>query len=112
MTRRPRTARPAGKSKNSGEATASSEVERLSRELAEARARLGQIEDHGVDAFTARKIEALIEAAQIARGQALDAALERTKAQGELRALRDAIEKASGPAGWLLRRAARRLAGK
>ena len=114
MTRGPRTSKtkPAGKPKRSGAATERPDVERLSRELEDMRARLRQIEDQGVDAFTARKIETLIEAAQIARGQALDAALERTKAQGELRALRDAIEKAPGPAGWLLRRATRRLTGK
>jgi predicted nucleic acid-binding Zn-ribbon protein len=88
------------------------EIERLSRELAEAQAKLLQIEERGVDAFTARKIETLLEAAQIARGQAFDASLARNKAEGELRALQKAIAEARGPAGWLLRRAARRLQAK
>lgn len=88
------------------------EVERLTRELAEAQAKLQQIETQGVDAFTARKMEALLEAAQVARGQALDASLARNKAEGELRALQHAIEAAPGPRGWLLRRAMRRLVVK
>ena len=111
MTRGPRTgkAKVAGKPRKLVAEADTADVQRLSREVEETRAKLRQIEEHGLDAFTAKKIEALIEAAQIARGQALDAALERTKAQGELRALRDAIEKAPGPTGWLLRRAARRV---
>lgn len=84
-------------------------IERLSRELNEALAKLRAGAEEGADAFTAKKIETLIEAALTARGQAMEAALERTKAQGELRALQAGIEKARGPAGWLLRRAARRL---
>lgn len=88
------------------------EIERLARELAEAQARLQQIEEQGTDAFTARKIETLLEAAQIARGQAFDASLARNKAEGELRALQKAIADARGPTGWLLRRAARRLQAK
>lgn len=88
------------------------EIERLARELAEAQARLQQIEAQGTDAFTARKIETLLEAAQIARGQAFDASLARNKAEGDLRALQKAIAEAPGPSGWLLRRAARRLQGK
>jgi len=104
MARTPRS----GKPKPAGKPTETA-VDRLTRELAETRAALHQIEQQGLDAFTARKIEALIEAAQIARGQALDAALERTKAQAELKALRDAIGKAPGASGWLLRRALRRI---
>ncbi|MBR0665839.1 hypothetical protein GXW71_15890 [Roseomonas hellenica] len=88
------------------------EIERLARELAEAHAKLQQIEEQGTDAFTARKIETLLEAAQIARGQAFDASLARNKAEGELRALQKAIAEAPGPTGWLLRRAARRLQAK
>ncbi|MBR0656101.1 hypothetical protein [Plastoroseomonas arctica] len=106
---RPSKAKPAGKPGQPKPDAAAATLERLSREVEETRAKLRQVEEQGLDAFTAKKIETLIEAAQIARGQALDAALERTKAQGELRALRDAIEKAPGPAGWLMRRALRRL---
>jgi hypothetical protein len=111
VTRGPRTgkAKPTGKPTKAVADAPRAEIERLSRELDEMRAKMREIEDQGLDAFTAKKIESLIEAAQIARGQALDAALERTRAQGELRALRSAIENAPGPGGWLLRRAARRL---
>lgn len=84
-------------------------IARLTRELADARATIKDIEDQGTDAFTARKIEALLGAAQTARGQALDASLARSKAEGELRALEKAITEARGLAGWLLRRAARRV---
>lgn len=111
MTRGPRTSKskPAAKPRKGVAGTGDAEVQRLTQELAATGAKLRQIEEQGIDAFTAKKIEALIEAAQIARGQALDAALERTKVQGELRTLRDAIDKAPGPMGWLLRRAARRV---
>lgn len=88
------------------------EIARLTRERDEAQAKLQQIEAQGVDAFTARKIETLLEAAQIARGQAFDASLARNKAEGELRALQKAIADARGPSGWFLRRAARRLQAK
>lgn len=88
------------------------EIARLARELEEAQAKLRQIEAQGTDAFTAKKIETLLEAAQIARGQAFDASLARNKTEGELRALQKAIAEARGPTGWLLRRAARRLQAK
>lgn len=84
-------------------------IARLTQELADARATIKEIEERGTDAFTARKIEALLGAAQTARGQALDASLARSKAEGELRALEKAITDARGLSGWLLRRAARRV---
>ncbi|MBP0447020.1 hypothetical protein J8J14_19785 [Roseomonas sp. SSH11] len=85
------------------------EVARLSRELDEARARLAQIEKHGIAKVTAQRLAALEEGQQVARGQAVDAALAKSKAEAELRSLRKAITEAPGPLGWLLRRAARRL---
>lgn len=109
------TAPVGGKSKRRAKPTAmpvddkDAEIARLTRDLADARATIKEIEDRGTDAYTARKIEGLLAAAQVARGQALDASLERSKAEGELRALERAITEARGPAGWLLRRAARRV---
>jgi hypothetical protein len=88
------------------------EIARLTGALAEAEAKLAAVEAGGIDAFTARKIEQLLEAAQVARGQAFDASLARNKAEGELRALHKAIAEAGGPTGWLLRRALRRLPTK
>jgi hypothetical protein len=85
------------------------EIARLARELANAQAKLTEFEELGTDAFMARKVETLLAAAQSARGQALDASLARSKAEGELRALEKAITEARGPTGWLLRRAARRV---
>lgn len=84
------------------------EIARLVAALADAQARLKEIEERGTEAYAARKIESLLEAAQIARGQAFDASLARNKAEGRLRSLEKAILEARGPAGWLLRRAARR----
>lgn len=81
----------------------------MARELADAQSKLKDIEEQGIDAYMARKVEALLAAAQAARGQALDASLARSKAEGELRALEKAITEARGPAGWLLRRAVRRV---
>ncbi|MES2710536.1 MAG: hypothetical protein V4653_03055 [Pseudomonadota bacterium] len=83
------------------------ELQQLARERDEAEAKLRETQH--ADAATAKKMEALTDAAMTARGQALDAALERSKAQGELRALLDAIEKAPGLTGWLVRRAAKRI---
>lgn len=85
------------------------EIARLAGDLAEAQARLREIEEKSTEAYTARKIESLLEAAQIARGQAFDASLARNRAEGELRILERAIMDARGPSGWLLRRAARRV---
>ncbi|SHI42818.1 hypothetical protein SAMN02745194_00334 [Roseomonas rosea] len=86
-----------------------SEVARLSRELDECRAKLKQIEQQGIAKVTARRLAALEEGQQIARGQAVDAALAKSKAEAELRALRKAIAEAPGPLGWLIRKAAGRL---
>lgn len=85
------------------------EIACLARELAEAQSRLREIEEKGAEAYTARKIESLLEAAQIARGQAFDASLARNRAESELRSLERAIMEARGPSGWFLRRAARRV---
>ncbi|MBW6399865.1 hypothetical protein KPL78_18545 [Roseomonas sp. HJA6] len=85
------------------------EIARLTLDLADARSKLQEIEEKGTDAYSARKIESLLEAAQIARGQAFDASVARNRAEGELRIVRRAILEARGPSGWLLRRAARRV---
>jgi predicted nucleic acid-binding Zn-ribbon protein len=88
------------------------EVTRLRQELGEARAKLQQIEQHGIAAVTAKRLAALEEGQQVARGQAVDAALARSRAEAELRQLQDAIRAAPGLRGWLLRRAALRLKGR
>lgn len=83
----------------------------LRRELAEARAALRQVEQGGADAFLARRLAELEEGRQVARGQAVEATVARSKAEANLAALQDAIGKAPGLAGWLLRRAKRKLEG-
>ncbi|MFB9968583.1 hypothetical protein ACFFMP_00220 [Pseudoroseomonas cervicalis] len=45
----------------------------------------------------------------MARGRAVEAALARSRAEAALKALNDALDKAPGLEGWLLRRARRRL---
>lgn len=90
-------------------ASHAAEVERLQRELTDARARLDALV-RGVDTFATRRIAELEEARQVARGQALEAAAARSRAEAELRALRDAIEGAPGLRGRLVRWAARRVA--
>lgn len=99
-----------------GNSTSKHEVEgeigRLTRELEEARTRLRDIEEEGTEAYTARKIETLMEAGQVARGHAFDASLARNRAESDLRKLERAILEARGPFGWLLRRAARRVLGR
>lgn len=104
-TRPPKAAKVRNRRANHLEA----EVEQLRRELAEARAALQAVEQGGTDAFFARRLAQLEEGQQVARGQAVEAAVAKSRAEGELRALRNAIEKAPGLAGWLLRRAKRRL---
>ncbi|MCQ4162521.1 hypothetical protein NON00_21660, partial [Roseomonas sp. GC11] len=87
------------------------EAARLRRERDEARALLAEVlaaRDGGA-AVLARRVVALEEERQVARGQAVEAALARSRAEAALKALRDAIEKAPGWQGWLLRRARRRL---
>ncbi len=90
-------------------ASHAAEVERLQRELTDARARLDALV-RGVDTFATRRIAELEEARQVARGQALEAAAARSRAEAELRALRVAIEGAPGLRGRLVRWAARRMA--
>jgi hypothetical protein len=85
------------------------EISRLARDLAEAQARLREIDERGTESYMARKIESLLEAAQIARGQAFEASLARNRAESQLRALERAIVEVRGPSGWFLRRAARRV---
>lgn len=80
------------------------ENEKLRSELAAAQQQLEQVAREGTDAYTRTRIEALDDARMTARGQALEASLERNKAVGELQALRDAITKVSGITGWLIRR--------
>ena len=85
------------------------EVAQLRQQLATAQAALPQVEQGGADAFLARRLATLEEGQQVARGQALEAAAARSRAEGELRALKDAVEKAPSLAGWLMRRARRRV---
>ncbi|MFC3126423.1 hypothetical protein ACFOD4_15265 [Pseudoroseomonas globiformis] len=88
------------------------EISRLRQELEQARTLLQQIEQNRTEAgslMLARRLATLEEERQVARGHAVDAALERSRAEAELKRLRDAIQKAPGLQGWLLRRAARKL---
>ena len=104
-------ARPtkAAKGQNRRAAHQEAELAQLRRELADARSKLQQIEQAGTDAFFARRLAQLEEGQQVARGQAVEAAVARSRAEAELKALQDAIGKAPGLAGWLLRRAQRKL---
>ena len=104
-TRRP-ARREAGQDRLNAQET---EVARLRAELAGAHAQLAAVERDGVDAFTRRRLAELEEARLVARGQALDAAAARAKAEWELRSLSDAIEEAPGLRGRMLRWAARGL---
>jgi hypothetical protein len=90
-------------------AAGEAEVARLREDLAAARAQLAAVERDGVDAFTRRRLVELEEARLVARGQALDAAAARAKAEAALRSLRDAIERAPGLRGRVLRWAAQGL---
>lgn len=88
------------------------EISSLRRELEEARALLKQVELNRTEAgslMLARRLATLEEERQVARGHAVEASLARSKAEAELRALQNAIDKAPGFYGWLLRRARRRL---
>ncbi|MDO9713468.1 hypothetical protein [Paracraurococcus lichenis] len=88
-----------------------SEIEQLRRELVQARTRIQHLEQGAADPLAARRIAELEEGQKVARGLALDAAVARSRAEAELKALRAAIERAPGLRGWLLRRALRRLGG-
>lgn len=87
------------------------EIERLRRELEETRALLGEMTKgpEGEKSAVARRLATLEEERQVARGHAVEASLARSRAEAELKALRDAIHKAPGLQGWLLRRATRHL---
>jgi hypothetical protein len=99
-----------GKSqRKQGRAAPQAELERLRTELAEARAQLRRVEQEGADGFLAKRLADLEEGRQVARGQAVEATVARARAEAQLQALRDAIGKAPGLSGWLLRRAQRRL---
>lgn len=88
------------------------ELAQLRGELAAARVKVQQAEPGGADAFFARRIAELEEGQQVARGQAVEAAVARSRAEAKLQALQDAIGKVPGVYGWLLRRAQRRLDGR
>ena len=109
MSRPPRPVKPKG-AKGQGRRVAQLEAElaETKAKLARAEASLGAFEKGGVEAYAARRIAALEEGQQVARGQAVEAAVAKARAEGELRALRDAIGKVPGVHGWLLRRAARK----
>jgi hypothetical protein len=101
--------KPRAHSKSAGRhAPEIAEVEQLRRDLAEAQRRLREVEERGADAFLAGRLAELEEARQVARGQAVEAALARSRVEAELTALRDSVAKAKGVAGWLLRWAQRR----
>lgn len=88
------------------------EISRLRRELEEARALLKQVELGGTDAgqlVLAKRMASLEEDRQVARGHAVEASLARSKAEAELKALRQSIKQAPGLRGWLLRRASKGL---
>jgi hypothetical protein len=106
MSRRPQRA---PKRKNHLVAELEAEITRLHQELANIYATLKQLEQGGADAFLTRRITELEEGQRVARGQAVEAVVARSRAEAELRALEDAIGKAQGLSGWLLRRARKRL---
>jgi hypothetical protein len=109
MSRRPPSkgsARPEG-----GFAKLRAEIDHLRRELGQAQTRIEQLEKTGADPLVAKRLAELEEGQKVARGLAVDAAVARSRAEAELKTLRDAIEKASGLQGWLLRRALRRISG-
>jgi hypothetical protein len=109
MSRRPHSA-PKGKNRRVAELEA--EITRLRQELADTQASLKQFEQGGADAFLARRLAELEDGQRVARGQAVEAVVARSRAEAELRALEDAIGEAPGLSGWLLRRAQKRLRKK
>jgi hypothetical protein len=106
MSRRPP---KASKGRNRRVADLEAEIIQLRQELANAHATLKQLEQGGVDAFLAHRIAELENGQRIAREQTIEAVVARSRADAELRALEDAIGKAPGLSGWLLRRAQKRL---
>ncbi|TDG28189.1 hypothetical protein E2C05_21190 [Paracraurococcus ruber] len=107
MSRRP--SRRNGERPNGAFAELRSEIERLRGELIQARSRILQLEQGGAEPIAARRIAELEEGQKVARGLAVEAAIARSRAEAEAKFLRDAIERAPGVHGWLLRRALRRL---
>ena len=99
----------AAKGGNRQVARLEAEVAQLRQQLAAAQAALLEVQQGGTDAFLARRLAELEEGQQVARGQALEAAAARSRAEGALRVLTEAVDKAPGLAGWLMRRARRRL---
>jgi hypothetical protein len=99
----------APKGRNRRVADLEAEIIRLRQELANTRATLKQFEQGGADAFLANRIAELEDGQRIARGQAVEAVVAHSRADAELRVLEDAIGKAPGLSGWLLRRAQKRL---
>ena len=95
---------------------AETEIARLRQELREARATLERLalarEPEAARAALSRRLAELEEARQVARGHAVEAALARSRAEADLQALRNALSRAPGLSGWLLRRAQRRLEEK
>ncbi len=89
-------------------ATVPTDVDALRRSLEAMEATLRRIEAEGADAYMKRRMAEMDEARLVARGQALEAAAARAKAEAERKALSDLIDKAPGVAGWLMRRARKR----
>jgi hypothetical protein len=107
MSRRSRST-PAGRgARNYAELHA--EIDRLRRALTQAEQRIQQLERGGADPLVARRLADLEEGQKVARGLAVEAAVARSRAEAELKRLQDAIGKTPGIAGWLLRRARRKL---
>ncbi|SDB73273.1 hypothetical protein [Belnapia rosea] len=113
MTRPPRPAKPKG-ARGQGRRLVQLEAElaETRAKLARAEASLQEFEKGGVEAYAARRIAVLEEGQQVARGQAVEAAIAKSRAEGELKALRDAIGKVPGFHGWLLRKAVKKLDGQ
>ncbi len=113
MTRPPRPTKPKG-ARGQGRRLVQLETElaETRAKLARAEASLQEFEKGGVEAYAARRIAVLEEGQQVARGQAVEAAIAKSRAEGELKALRDAIAKVPGFHGWLLRRAVKKLDGQ
>lgn len=92
----------------SPKSVAATDVDALRQSLDAMEAKLRVIEAEGADAYMKRRMAEMDEARLVARGQALEAAAARAKAEAERKALSDLIDKAPGVAGWLMRRARKR----
>ena len=72
------------------------EIVQLRRELEEARARLRVVEQNGADDFLRRRLAELEEHRQVARGQAVEAAVAKSRATDSIRSRsRTAVSTAS-----------------